>query len=204
MKFINFPLFLLVWCQSISTFMVISASKILKEALGEITFVKQKEFLVHEEVVPRNLANTDEILSRYANAKEKVIKELREYYFPQHSPAQQFALENWLLDNSKDEVAYFLNEAGSNALNYSEFKIPAEFHLWLGNEGFIIGIEQRGKGFDVEEVLKNKKIKRMNKLSGGKGFSFFKKCKSTVFFDDFRNARVIYFYLHLKRTASFP
>ncbi|MBI2667126.1 hypothetical protein HYX13_05945, partial [Candidatus Woesearchaeota archaeon] len=131
-------------------------------------------------------------------------------FFHQHfSVPHFFALENWVLENKTDDVAYFLNEAGANALHYSTHKVPAKMQLWLGKKGFVIGIEQQGKGFDVElackkydsEPEKREKYDVLNKQKeasctyekeGGKGFAFFKNCRNAVFFDEVKEARTVF------------
>ena len=101
--------------------------------------------------------------------------------------SSKFDLYNWLEFNSKDEVAYFLNEAGSNCLTYSDHKTPHKFHLWLGSKGFIIGIEQLGTGFNASEI-NEKKIKD----NEGAAFEFFRNCQSEIFFDDSQKAKIVY------------
>ena len=98
-----------------------------------------------------------------------------------------FDLYNWLNYQNKDEVAYFLNEAGSNALNYSQFKAPSKFHLWFGKKGFIIGIEQKGQGFNASKVDSERL-----KDNQGAAFDFFRNCKSKIFFDNDQDAKIVY------------
>ncbi len=57
----------------------------------------------------------------------------------------------------------------------------------MGTKGFVIGIEQQGKGFDAEKI-NQEKIKE----GEGAAFEFFRKCKGTVFFDDSEKAKVVY------------
>ena len=80
-----------------------------------------------------------------------------------------------------------MNEAGSNTLNHSQFKAPSHFHLWMGKKGFVIGIEQQGKGFNAQKI-NQEKIKE----GEGAAFEFFRKCKGTIFFDEPKKARVVY------------
>ncbi|MBI2661919.1 hypothetical protein HYX11_00480, partial [Candidatus Woesearchaeota archaeon] len=94
---------------------------------------------------------------------------------------------NWLRHNANDEVAYFLSETGANCLNYSLFRAPHKFHLWLGKKGFVIGIEQKGRGFPAVDV-NAKKIK----INEGAAFEFFRTCKGEIFFDDANSAKVVY------------
>ncbi|MEK6900258.1 MAG: hypothetical protein AABX05_03985 [Nanoarchaeota archaeon] len=168
--------------------MVIHLNKTLQDALGSIQFLEGHTFPVHEMEQIRTIMVSDEILERYGSAKWAIIDMLNERYgiilF------NKFDLHNWIDKNTDDEVAYFLNEAGSNSLNYSQFKAPAKFHLWLGKKGFVIGIEQKGKGFNAGQI---NEMKIKENLGGA--FSFYRECKNNVFFDDPENARIVYFEL---------
>lgn len=158
--------------------MAFQTHKTLSQALEEIEF---KEEYHHSIVQEEERESTKDIIDIYGKAKWAMVDILNQRY---HSVLKdKFDLYNWLDYNENDEVAYFLNEAGSNALNHSEFKAPHRFHLWLGRKGFIIGIEQKGKGFNVAEISNGKR---------GGGFDFFEKCKSIVFFDDSQNARTVF------------
>ncbi len=161
--------------------MVISFSITLKEALQKINLTKEKEKIIIEK--ERN--NTDFVID-YGQAKWAIVDLLNETYSKRF--AEPIDLYNWLNYNSNDEVSYFLNEAGSNALNYTEQKKPTAFHLWLGENGFVIGIEQEGKGFDAVRV----DSLRLRENEGA-GFDFFRNCQGTVFFDNKENAKIIYF-----------
>jgi hypothetical protein len=101
--------------------------------------------------------------------------------------AHPFDLYHWLQQQSEDEVAYFLNEAGSNVLNYAEFGIPHKLELWLGPKGFIIGIGQQGKGFNPRQILDE-----AHKTNEGAAFEFYKNCHSAIFFDDREDAHAVY------------
>ena len=165
--------------------MVLSFQKTLSASLKTIQLQHHKEFLVHQQEIKRTPALSDELIALYGTHKWAVVDLLnQEYSTVLSSP---FDLSNWLHYKNHDEVAYFLNEAGSNVLSYSEFLAPYKFHLWLGKKGFIIGIEQKGKGFNAEEVNE----KRM-KDNEGAAFKFYRNCKSTVFFDDPKEARVVF------------
>lgn len=171
--------------------MVIDFSRELHEALQEIRCTGKKHafnvlFNVQSESNVPGQANYDEIIQDYGKAKWRVIDLLNEEY-ASRLPFK-LDLHNWINFDEGDEVAYFLNEAGSNCLNYSEFKSPRAFHAWLGSKGFIIGIEQDGKGFDARAV-NELKIKQ----NEGAAFVFFRRCRGTVFFDNATEARVVYF-----------
>ena len=122
----------------------------------------------------------------YGNAKWAIVDLLNEKYSFRF--AAPIDLYHWLYFQEHDEVAYFLNEAGSNVLNYGENKLPSAFHLWLGEKGFIIGIEQEGKGFNAIQI-----DELHLKENEGAGFEFFRNCHATIFFDNPQNANVIYF-----------
>ena len=129
---------------------------------------------------------SDEIIGKYGETKWAIIDLLNEKYGA--ILFNKFDLYNWLEKNKDDEVAYFLNEAGSNSLNYSQFLTPSRFHLWLGKKGFVIGIEKKGKGFNAVKVDEEK----LKENKGG-AFGFFRECRNLVFFDDAEDARIVYF-----------
>src|SRR3989344_8558054 len=89
-----------------------------------------------------------------------------------HRLSKPFGLYNSVNHNQNDEAAYFLNEAYSNALSHSRC---LNIQLWLGENGFILGMEQEGQ-FNPQQVdrlgLKNNQ---------GAGFAFFRSCSSKVF-----------------------
>ncbi|MBI4152235.1 hypothetical protein HY495_00865 [Candidatus Woesearchaeota archaeon] len=149
------------------------------QALEEIQTVEQKTF-------PIDGQQRESMIEVYGKAKWAVVDLLNERYSAPHKTS--FDLHHWLSGNEEDEVAYFLNEAGSNALNYAEAGVPAAFHLWLGKKGFVIGIEQDGLGFDAGRVQQL----RIAQHQGG-GFDFFRRCRGKVFFDEKEKAKVIYF-----------
>lgn len=156
----------------------------LSDSLHRIGFVNYHNFLVNNDSQSRTLSNSDQLIEIYGNAKWQVVDLLNQHYA--HLLKEKFDLYNWLNHNPNDELAYFLNEAGSNCLNYSEHKIPHQFHLWLGQKGFVVGIEQFGSGFDAEKVHK-KNIKE----NEGSGFEFFRNCRSKIFFDDKNHTKII-------------
>ena len=124
-------------------------------------------------------------LANYVDAQWKIVDLLNEKYGLFLD--EEFDLYNWINFNPNDEVAYFLSEAGSNCLNYAQHKAPHKFHLWLGGKGFVIGIEQKGEGFPAERVNAE-----MIKENEGAAFNFFRNCRNTVFFDNPRDARIVF------------
>ena len=97
--------------------MVIHFQKTLLESLNTIKFKEYHKFPINNQYELRTLKNSDKIVGKYGEAKWKVVELLNEKL------RHNFNLHNWLNQNKKDEVAYFLNEAGSNCLNYSKGKI---------------------------------------------------------------------------------
>ena len=162
--------------------MTLIFNKTVQGALKEIDTYQYQEFMVNEPNQPTPLGS---IPNNYAESKWQIVEMLNQTY--SQILKNKFDLYNWLYHHKEDEVAYFLNETGSNALNYSEFKIPSKFHLWLGSKGFIIGIEQQGWGFNAAKIDKEK-IKEKE----GAAFEFYRNCKSTVFFDNPEEARIVY------------
>lgn len=167
--------------------MTIKFTTTLLGTLTQLEKITYHQFIIHDKEELRTLENTDELLEKYADGKCWVIDTLNKRY------NTNFNQENWL-NYKEDKVAWFVNETGSNCLNYSEFKIPAKFHLWLGDEGFVIGIEQLGKGFNSFEI--NKRIIKENK---GAAFNFYRECKGVVFFDDKEEAKVVYLFVNLTK-----
>ncbi|MBI4983606.1 hypothetical protein HZC32_03100 [Candidatus Woesearchaeota archaeon] len=160
--------------------MVLDFNKNLPKALEEVSFTgEHRELVVYE-----HERDYDEIIEHYGKMKWKVADLLNERYGS--ILEDRFDLYNWLHYNERDELAYFLNEAGSNCLNYSKYKAPYKFHVWLGNTGFVVGIEQQGEGFPAE-LIHNQKVKQ----NEGAAFKFFNKCRSTIFFDDSKDAKMV-------------
>lgn len=167
--------------------MAIHFTRSLPEAMESIEFSGEGyEFPIYSMEAIRSHLISDSIIEQYGNAKWTVIDLLNEKYGA--ILFNKFDLHHWLEKNQDDEVAYFLNEAGSNSLNYSEYLAPSGFHLWLGKKGFVIGIEQKGKGFNAIKINEE----RIKEHQGG-AFQFFRECKNVVFFDNPENAKVVYF-----------
>ena len=158
----------------------------MQEALQNIDFSDYHELPVYDAEEVRTHLISDAVIEHYGNTKWAIIDLLNEKYGA--LLFNKFDLYHWLEKNKEDEVAYFLNEAGSNSLNYSQYLTPWRFHLWLGKKGFVIGIEQKGRGFDAIKV-NDEKIKEHQ----GGAFQFFRECKNAVFFDNAENAKVVYF-----------
>ncbi|MDP3698006.1 MAG: hypothetical protein Q8R47_00310 [Nanoarchaeota archaeon] len=166
--------------------MVLHFTKTLPEALENISsFGEGYELPIYSAEEVRSHLISDEVIADYGYAKWAIVDSLNEKY--DALLFNKFDLYNWLEKNQDDEVAYFLNEAGSNSLNYSEYLAPSRFHLWLGKKGFVIGIEQKGKGFNAVKI-NDEKIKEHQ----GGAFQFFRNCKNVVFFDDPKEARMVY------------
>ena len=165
--------------------MALHFTKTLQEALENIGSFDYQQLSVYESEEVRTYMISDEVIGQYGDAKWSVVDILNEKYGA--LLFNKFDLHNWLEKNWEDEVAYFLNEAGSNSLNYSEFLAPFCFHLWLGKKGFVIGIEQKGKGFNAKKINEEK----LKENKGG-AFAFFRACKNVVFFDDPENAKIAY------------
>lgn len=166
--------------------MVLDFTKNLQQALEHIDFSGEGyELPVYSVEEARSHFISDEVIAKYGQAKWAIVDLLNEKYGA--LLFNRFDLHNWLNKNKDDEVAYFLNEAGSNSLNHSQFLAPSCFYLWLGKNGFVIGIEQKGKGFNAVKVHEEK----IQEHQGG-AFAFFRECKSMVFFDNPEEARVVY------------
>jgi len=167
--------------------MVLDLAKNLSEALENIDYSGEGyELPIYKAGEVRSHIVSDFVIERYGNAKWAIVDMLNEKYGA--LLFNKFDLCNWLNKNKDDEVAYFLNEAGSNSLNYSQFLAPFKFHIWLGRKGFVIGIEQKGKGFNAVKVNEEK----LKENQGG-AFTFFRQCKGSVFFDNAEDAKVVYF-----------
>ena len=169
--------------------MALDFTKTLPQALENIGFSGHYfELPVYEPEEVRTHLISDTVIEQYGNSKWAVVDLLNEEYGA--IMFNKFDLHNWLLKNKDDEIAYFLNEAGSNSLNYSQYLAPSSFHLWLGKKGFVIGIEQKGMGFNAVKVHDEK----LKENQGG-AFRFFRECKNAVFFDNAEDARIVYFEL---------
>ena len=159
--------------------MVLNFNKTLQEALETIKFQDTKEHIKF--IVPQ-----ENHIEEYGKIKWAITDSLNERY--SQVLREPFDLYNWLHYNEKDEVSYFLSEAGSNSLHHSQFKMPDTFLLFKGRTGFIIGIQQQGDGFNALEV-NDKRIKD----NEGAAFDFFRRCTSTIFFDNAQDAKIVYF-----------
>lgn len=157
--------------------MVIHFNKKLDQA---ITTIGSAEY--HQFEIPAGETTSEEFLRVFGEINWKIIDSLNETY--SHLLKDEFDLHNWLNFNEKDELAYFLSEAGQNCFNHAEK--PERFHLWLGEKGFVLGIEQK-QGFNAEEV-NEKRIKD----NEGAAFEFFRNCKNEIFFDRAKEAKTVY------------
>ena len=163
-------------------YMVIYFNHSLRESLKNIDFVEhEEEFIVHTKKENRVLSNSCDIIDRYALKKEQVVRLINEVY------GTNFDLYNWIENDLSDEVSYFLNEAGSNVLNYSQFLAPYKFKLFFGKKGFVIGIEQKGKSFNAQHIHNNN-----IKQNEGMAFKFYKECSNKIFFDHPQDTNIVY------------
>ncbi|MBT3814480.1 hypothetical protein HOE37_03000 [Candidatus Woesearchaeota archaeon] len=153
----------------------------LQEAQSNIQAEGYHEIIVHDKEEPKDYMNSCDIVEKYGNAKHEIVELINQVY------NKSFNHHNWINKNLEDEVAYFINEVGSNSLNHSEFKAPHKFHVWFGKQGFIVAVEQLGKGFNAEDVHENK-----IKSNEGRAFEFFNNCKSKIFFDDSKEAKIVF------------
>ena len=166
--------------------MTLHFAKTLPEALQSIGHNGEyHEFIVHENEIPLQEHMLNMMITQYGNSKWNVVDLLNAQY--SHVLSDKFDLYNWLHYNENDEVSYFLNEAGSNTLNYSDFGAPHAFRIWLGTKGFVVGVQQNGQGFNAREIHE-KRIKS-NK---GAAFTFFRNCKNIIFFDNADEARIVF------------
>ncbi len=164
--------------------MTIHFKKNLQQALDTISFTgEHQQFVVHAEEIHRD-ESTEDVITKYGKTKWELVDTLNAKYASQLR--EKFDLYNWLDFNENDEVSYFLSECGSNTLNYSQFKAPHAFHIWFGNKGFVLGVEQKGTGFNAQEVH-DKNVKE----NEGAAFNFFRKCQSSVFFDNAQDAKMV-------------
>jgi hypothetical protein len=154
----------------------------LPESLKNIDYVEHnEEFIVHDNEEIRVLSNSCDIIEQYGEMKHQVVSLINEVY------GKDFDLKNWIRRDLSDEVAFFLNESGSNVLNYSQFKAPSKFGLFFGKKGFIIGIEQKGKSFNAKHIHDNN-----IKENEGMAFKFYKQCSSKIFFDHPQDTNIVY------------
>ncbi len=163
--------------------MVLDFRKTLAEALLEIGAEGEGAY----SFILSGGKNTEHFIEEYGSAKWSIAETLNQAYGTELKT--KVDLYNWLHYNQTDEVSYFLNEAGSNALNYSSCssgKQPLQFRLWMGKKGFIIAVEQPD-GFNALQV-DSKRIK----TNQGAAFSFFRRCKSIVFFDQPEEAKKVF------------
>lgn len=161
--------------------MTLLFQRTIQEALQQIECIDSIQFTIYDKEISRVYEGNDAILEKYGLTKWTIVEILNEFYH------ETFDLQHWIEKNKDDEVAYFLNEVGSNALNHAEFKTPSAFQLWIGTKGFVIGVEQKGQAFNASLI--NEMKLRTNE---GGAFEFFRNCRNKVFFDDAEKARIVY------------
>ena len=166
--------------------MVFYFSLTLKKALEKLG-EKHEYHLFPIHVQEHPAVHSETFITKYGAAKRSVVDLLNQRY--QNRLSVIADLHNWLYNRTEDEIAYFLNEAGSNTINHSSYKAPAKFHLWLGEKSFIIGVEQKGKGFAAEKLRKEEIVPE----KGGIASRFFRSCQGAIFFDNPKNAKIVYY-----------
>jgi len=171
--------------QQLLSHMVIDFTRKIEDVLSSLEIISYTKIPILIEETKRTLANSDEILEIYGAAKDQVLDIINSTY------KTSFSHNNWL-NYKEDEPAHFLNEMGSNTLNYSSKKTPKYFHVWLIKTAFIIGIEQHD-GFNAQHVHTTK-----TQENKGAGFSFLRNCKSQIFVDDKEKTRTIYLFYKFK------
>ena len=161
--------------------MVLNFNLQLQEVLADLKNYTYHEFLIKSKDKGLDM---EVFLANYGSAKWKIMELINDYY------GTNFDHYNWLHYAEEDEVAYFLNEACSNGINYSELQ---KFQLWIGKDKLVIGIEQSSPfpALEVEE----KKIK----TNQGAAFDFFRRCKGQVFFDNPNKARIVFLKLKVRK-----
>ncbi len=164
--------------------MVIHFDKTLQDALQNIGQYHYKGFPIHQQDI--RTSHHSHLIKTYGEAKWAIVDAVNTRYSAMLE--KPFDLINWLHHNQEDELSYFLSEAGSNSLHHSSLGAPACFHLWMGENGFVVGVQQNGDGFNAEQVSSQRIMD--NK---GAAFTFFRNCQGSVFFDDSSNAKVVYF-----------
>ena len=164
--------------------MVLDFRYSLKESQKAIGFKEDvAEFIIFDS---QKLLVPEVIDAKFSKALWTVVELLNKRYA--NKLDSEFNLYNWIENNPKDEVAYFLNEASSNCMNYAEFKAVFKIKVYFGEKGFTIGITQQGESFCAQE------IHEMDvKSNEGAGFTFYEECSSKIFFDDAQKTRTVYF-----------
>ena len=129
--------------------MVLDFTRILNDSLLTIGSTKETaEFVIFDMDQP---CSPEEIQIRYSKALWTVVEVINGRYASKLP--FEFNLYNWIEHNHKDELAYFLNEASSNCMNYSDYKSSYKFVIHFGEKGFIVGVLQQGKGFNAELIF---------------------------------------------------
>ncbi|MAG72951.1 hypothetical protein CL620_01440 [archaeon] len=162
--------------------MVLNFDLNLKQAKKEIKYSEQREFIIYENEEVRTYETSDEWLEKFAAAQHAIVDLLNKKY------KLNIDLQNWVKGDTTDEVSSFLNEASSNCFANAQYKCVWKMVLYLGDKGFILGVFQKGKGFNAKEINTSKK-----KENVGKGFDFYRECKNVIFFDDPKDATTLFF-----------
>ena len=166
--------------------MVLDFERKLTDSLESIGHSgEEHEFLVHDEDLHEVNPQCSMLLSRYSDALHGVVEHVNNRFSTVLDGS--FDLLNWIKHNHHDELAYFLSETGNNCLNHSQNKAPHKLKLYLGSKGFVVAVEQEGKGFDAKVVDSSGFYQ-----NEGAAFDFYRNCQSVVFFDDFLDSKVVF------------
>ena len=185
--------------------MVLNFDYTLSEALDKVGFTKKLVFNVYNsgkdgaDVYDTSSGGTDVsigesvLLSRYGDAKWGISSVINGNYGSRlKCPVD---LYNWLFFCEDDEVSYFVCEMGANVIHHQGC-FPECFEVYLGSSGFVLGVVQNGlnRGQRVKKVFNAVEVdvKKIFSNSGG-GFSFLRRCKGVVFFDNPFDVRVVYY-----------
>ena len=160
--------------------MVLVFDKTLDDALKEIGF-SESEGVYLEQVIYDGEVHVRELIPIKRRQITKRVGRSEEVWsrFARYGQASNCLACEHLFD--------FFNHAYSNIFERSQYGRTYKDHYWFGKRGFVIGIEQKGRGFDAVQI-----DSKRTKNGHGHGFDHYRSCPYPIFFDNSRDARVIY------------
>ena len=93
-----------------------------------------------------------------------------------------------------------LFEAHASIAMHGDYNFPSKIELWIGKAGFIVGVQQKGRGFNADEISRTGK----HREGGGSGFKTYKELGYDVFFDNPTDARTVYIMRKIQAQDKLP
>ncbi|MBW2984400.1 hypothetical protein KY361_04750 [Candidatus Woesearchaeota archaeon] len=161
--------------------MVIAFDKTLADALREIGF-SESEGVHLEEVVYDGEVHLSELSPE---EQESLFARIGRAYGEVFNQVTLCG-KSWDVPHLRN-LSDFISHITTNVRKYSQYGIEYRIHFWQGERGFVVGIEQKGRGFEAKRVDSERIAS-----SYGNGFNFYRACSPYIFFDSPSDARIVY------------